>query len=102
MTVRKFPLLENSEGFPTETFNQNDSNDDDGVSLRYYIKDILETIGWDIIELETAIEDGVPLIKINNTTLAFCSFDNIVNILKIQMVAAKLSGDSHNNSSAQN
>ena len=102
MTVRKFPLVDHSGAIPTETFTQHDSTDDDGVSLHYYIKDILEVIGWDIIELETTLLDGVPLIKVNNKALAFCSFDNVVNIFKIQMLAAKLSGQSSNTSSIQN
>ncbi len=74
-----------------ESQNQaNDTGPTSEVDTKYFIKEVLDTFGWDVIANEVSLEDGVPHIKRNACIAVFESLDNLVNFQRAQVLAQKL------------
>lgn len=84
MTVSRWSIDEDPGNQANETGPTSE------VDTKYFIKEVLDTFGWDVIANEVSLEDGVPLIKRNGTVAVFESLDNLVNFQRAQVLAQKL------------
>lgn len=86
----KLSIDEEPEAKVNETGPTND------VDVRFFIKELLETIGWDLISNEVGVEEGVPLVKRNGKYGIFESLDNIINIRRAELICNWLESGSLN------
>ena len=101
MTLRRYKNTDLTDNGPSESFHMNESDQNFDTNKRYYVKELLESIGWDLIETEIRVEEGVPLVKRNGNSLVFDTFDNIINPIKIDMIASKICGSENDMSQDQ-
>ena len=66
---------------------------DGELDADYFVSDLLDTIGWDILRHEIAVRDGVPLVFRGGSYKIFESFDNLMNLKRIQHLANLLTGE---------
>lgn len=70
------------------------------MSSLSFIKDMLQVIGWDIIQAEVTVEGGVPYFRKGQEKIIFESFDNLINLNRCRQIADKLESDGDDGDSA--